>query len=271
MVYLQILSSISIKNLKKLPASHGRNACTMNEVCYHCFMLYLDECKISFKIIQHIEDFSRFNQIMWIKYPMLQTLQKTGYLVWFVFICKVDIWELSKIIVMLLWEWYVCQIFSYSITESTRRSHLERNMTQMGILSGIFFQYWKVSSSSLTFCFEIRFVWMNSESFHWSDMPKEYIYEPWTAPKSIQVKAKCVIGKDYPSPGECSNHINLKMHQADVQISLKSLPNFLVGWFNDNSLEQIYLAVHYSRLEPDLCVVKITSISETIDLLRHTF
>ncbi|KAK6125172.1 hypothetical protein DH2020_041086 [Rehmannia glutinosa] len=33
-----------------------------------------------------------------------------------------------------------------------------------------------------------------------SDMPKEYIYEPWTAPLSIQVKAKCIIGKDYPNP-----------------------------------------------------------------------
>ncbi|KAL0319172.1 UNVERIFIED_CONTAM: (6-4)DNA photolyase [Sesamum angustifolium] len=32
------------------------------------------------------------------------------------------------------------------------------------------------------------------------DMPKEYIYEPWTAPLSIQVKAKCIIGKDYPKP-----------------------------------------------------------------------
>ncbi|XP_021736756.1 (6-4)DNA photolyase-like [Chenopodium quinoa] len=32
------------------------------------------------------------------------------------------------------------------------------------------------------------------------DMPKQYIYEPWTAPKSVQVKAKCIIGKDYPSP-----------------------------------------------------------------------
>ncbi|KAJ8445570.1 hypothetical protein Cgig2_012458 [Carnegiea gigantea] len=32
------------------------------------------------------------------------------------------------------------------------------------------------------------------------DIPKEYIYEPWTAPKSIQIKAKCIIGKDYPSP-----------------------------------------------------------------------
>ncbi|KAL6584757.1 (6-4)DNA photolyase [Orobanche minor] len=32
------------------------------------------------------------------------------------------------------------------------------------------------------------------------EMPKEYIYEPWTAPLSIQVKAKCLIGKDYPKP-----------------------------------------------------------------------
>ncbi|BBG99041.1 DNA photolyase family protein, partial [Prunus dulcis] len=32
------------------------------------------------------------------------------------------------------------------------------------------------------------------------DMPKEYIYEPWTAPLSIQNKAKCIIGRDYPKP-----------------------------------------------------------------------
>ncbi|XP_019156292.1 PREDICTED: (6-4)DNA photolyase isoform X2 [Ipomoea nil] len=32
------------------------------------------------------------------------------------------------------------------------------------------------------------------------DMPKEYIYEPWTAPLSIQRKAKCIIGIDYPKP-----------------------------------------------------------------------
>lgn len=35
------------------------------------------------------------------------------------------------------------------------------------------------------------------------DMPKEYIYEPWTAPPSIQTKAKCIIGKDYPKPVVC--------------------------------------------------------------------
>ncbi|GAA0149276.1 DNA photolyase [Lithospermum erythrorhizon] len=32
------------------------------------------------------------------------------------------------------------------------------------------------------------------------DMPKEYIYEPWTAPLSIQQKARCIIGVDYPKP-----------------------------------------------------------------------
>ncbi|CAO2044998.1 unnamed protein product [Urochloa humidicola] len=32
------------------------------------------------------------------------------------------------------------------------------------------------------------------------DMPREYIYEPWTAPLNIQKKAKCIIGKDYPKP-----------------------------------------------------------------------
>ncbi|KAI4355710.1 hypothetical protein L6164_004457 [Bauhinia variegata] len=35
------------------------------------------------------------------------------------------------------------------------------------------------------------------------DMPKEYIYEPWTAPLSVQTKAKCIIGKEYPLPVVC--------------------------------------------------------------------
>lgn len=29
-------------------------------------------------------------------------------------------------------------------------------------------------------------------------MPVEYIYEPWKAPLSVQEKAGCVLGKDYP-------------------------------------------------------------------------
>ena len=30
--------------------------------------------------------------------------------------------------------------------------------------------------------------------------PPKYIYEPWTAPLSVQKAAGCVIGRDYPKP-----------------------------------------------------------------------
>lgn len=30
--------------------------------------------------------------------------------------------------------------------------------------------------------------------------PAEYIYEPWKAPRSIQERAGCIVGKDYPRP-----------------------------------------------------------------------
>lgn len=30
--------------------------------------------------------------------------------------------------------------------------------------------------------------------------PAKYIYEPWTAPRSVQQAAGCIIGKDYPRP-----------------------------------------------------------------------
>jgi len=32
------------------------------------------------------------------------------------------------------------------------------------------------------------------------DMPTKYMYCPWTAPKEVQEKAKCIIGKHYPAP-----------------------------------------------------------------------
>ncbi|KAJ8315277.1 hypothetical protein KUTeg_007427 [Tegillarca granosa] len=31
------------------------------------------------------------------------------------------------------------------------------------------------------------------------EMPTRYIYEPWKAPRSIQERAKCIIGVDYPT------------------------------------------------------------------------
>ncbi|KAG2379788.1 (6-4)DNA photolyase [Vigna angularis] len=56
------------------------------------------------------------------------------------------------------------------------------------------------------------------------DMPKEYIYEPWTAPKSIQTKANCIIGKDYPIPA--SKECRRKMGEA---YALNKELNGLVG------------------------------------------
>ncbi|XP_064936443.1 (6-4)DNA photolyase isoform X2 [Musa acuminata AAA Group] len=50
------------------------------------------------------------------------------------------------------------------------------------------------------------------------DMPNEYIYEPWTAPLSIQKKANCIIGKDYPRPvvdhDKASKECRKKMGEA---------------------------------------------------------
>ena len=31
-------------------------------------------------------------------------------------------------------------------------------------------------------------------------MPDKYIYEPWTAPRDVQERAKCIVGVDYPFP-----------------------------------------------------------------------
>jgi len=33
-----------------------------------------------------------------------------------------------------------------------------------------------------------------------ANLPLEYIYSPWKAPKEVQEKAKCIIGVDYPAP-----------------------------------------------------------------------
>jgi len=32
------------------------------------------------------------------------------------------------------------------------------------------------------------------------DMPLRYVFEPWKAPKSVQEKANCIVGVDYPKP-----------------------------------------------------------------------
>lgn len=59
-------------------------------------------------------------------------------------------------------------------------------------------------------------------------MPKEYIYEPWTAPLSVQEKARCIVGRDYPKPGEKNISFQAQelstMHEPSVSIFLFPLP-----------------------------------------------
>ncbi|XP_072142610.1 cryptochrome-1-like isoform X5 [Dermacentor andersoni] len=50
--------------------------------------------------------------------------------------------------------------------------------------------------------------------------PNNYIHEPWTAPESVQVAARCVVGRDYPLPmvnHQVASHINLQRIQQVYQ------------------------------------------------------
>ena len=46
--------------------------------------------------------------------------------------------------------------------------------------------------------------------------PDEYICEPWSAPMDVQVKAKCIIGKDYPKP-IVDHHVACKENMAKMK------------------------------------------------------
>ncbi len=43
------------------------------------------------------------------------------------------------------------------------------------------------------------------------DFPKEFIYEPWKAPKSVQEKYKCIIGIDYPN--------RIVIHEVNISLN----------------------------------------------------
>lgn len=44
-------------------------------------------------------------------------------------------------------------------------------------------------------------------------MPREFIYEPWKAPLSVQRSAGCVVGRDYPGP--IVEHEKVKTHNIE--------------------------------------------------------
>lgn len=54
-------------------------------------------------------------------------------------------------------------------------------------------------------------------------MPVQYIHEPWTAPESVQISAKCIIGRHYSLPivnHTVTSKINIqRMKQVYQQLS----------------------------------------------------
>ena len=38
-------------------------------------------------------------------------------------------------------------------------------------------------------------------------VPHEYIHEPWTMPKTLQIACKTVIGEVYPVPVKCEKYV----------------------------------------------------------------
>ena len=60
-------------------------------------------------------------------------------------------------------------------------------------------------------------------------LPK-YIYEPWTAPVSIQKTAGCVIGKDYPRP--------IVDHKEVVKINIAQMKKARTEHDGDTGMEE---------------------------------
>jgi len=54
-----------------------------------------------------------------------------------------------------------------------------------------------------------------------SNLPLEYVYEPWKAPLEVQEKAGCVVGKDYPHP--MVDHKSVSQRNIRSMIELQQL------------------------------------------------
>lgn len=80
--------------------------------------------------------------------------------------------------------------------------------------------------------------------------PAKYIYEPWTAPESVQRAAKCIIGKDYPVPmvnhAEVSKLNTGRMKQVYQQLALyASIGNRLTSVCQTDSRYVLILETNY--------------------------
>ena len=80
-------------------------------------------------------------------------------------------------------------------------------------------------------------------------MPLRYLFEPWTAPKAVQEKAKCIIGVDYPSPivehQKASKQCRYLMNE--VRDKLLQINNGKVNMLTLNPLNSDRFPIHIDR------------------------
>ena len=60
--------------------------------------------------------------------------------------------------------------------------------------------------------------------------PPKYIYEPWTAPLSVQRTAGCVIGTDYPRP--------IVDHKEAVKTNIARMKKARVDHYGDTAMDE---------------------------------
>jgi len=92
---------------------------------------------------------------------------------------------------------------------------------------------------------------------HWlpelSNYPNKFIYEPWKAPITVQEKAGCVIGRDYPAPivnHEAARDANMaKMKEAYAKARDPVVPT--VNTSSSNSTSAVGVIDRKGPLAPD--------------------
>lgn len=102
--------------------------------------------------------------------------------------------------------------------------------------------------------------------------PAKYIYEPWTAPESVQRAAKCIIGKDYPVPmvnhAEVSKLNTGRMKQVYQQLAVyASIGNCLTVDRQTDSRYVLILETICLLHGSDLSYLSNTSKLETTGVL----
>ena len=66
------------------------------------------------------------------------------------------------------------------------------------------------------------------------NFPTEYIYAPWEAPRDVQEKSGCVVGKDYPEPMVDHDVVVQRNKKVSFQLelSLRFKTFHCESWYN---------------------------------------